>query len=326
MNRRAFVTGLGAVLAAPRAAMAQQAGKVWRIGFISSASSAAMSARDEAFRRGLEAFGYVVGQNIAIDYRWADGKTEQLPRFAEELVSLKLDIIVTHGVAATRAVKQTGTSIPIVIAAADDPVATGLVASLARPGGNITGLTVITPDLTAKRLELLKATLPGLRRVAVLCNSSNPISEPELKKAMAAAHSLVLQLETAAVTDPYEFATAFSSMKREGAEAVFLLSDAMFYGERRRIVDLARTHQLPLAAHVRQFAEAGGLMSYGPKVVDLHRRAAYFVDRILKGARPADLPIEQPTRFELVINLKTAKALGLTIPPLLLARADQVID
>src|SRR4029453_10758848 len=322
--------GLSVVLSlsmflAPLAAEAQPA-RVHRIGFISSASSSAMAARDEAFRQGLSALGYVVGQNITIEYRWADGKNERLPGFAAELVNLKLDVIVTHGGGATRAVQQASTTTPIVIAAADDPLAAGLVASLARPGANITGLSLMTPDLTPKRLELLKEILPGLTRVAVLWNSANPISEPELRKAEAAARSLGLQLQSLGMRDPHEFATAFSSMKREHAGVVFMLPDAMFFGRRNEIVDLAESSRLPLVAHLREFADAGGLMTYGPNVADVHRRAATYVDKILKGAKPGDLPIEQPTKFELVINLKTAKTLGLSIPQSLLLRADEVIQ
>ena len=314
------------LLAAPLAAKAQQAGKVFRIGFISSASSSAMAARDEAFRQGLRALGYVEGQNILIEYRWADGKNERLPGFAAELVNLKLDIIVTHGGEATRAVQQVTTTIPIVIAAADDPLATGLVPSLARPGGNITGLSIITPDLTGKRLELLKEILPGLTRVAVLWNSGNPTSEPELRKTEAAARSLGLQLQSLGVRDPHEFASAFSSMKRERAGALCVLGDAMFCGQRKEIVDLAASNRLPLVAHLREFADAGGLITYGPNVVDVHRRAATYVDKILKGANPGDLPIEQPMKFDLVINLKTARALGITIRQSLLVRADHHIE
>jgi putative ABC transport system substrate-binding protein len=314
-----------AILASVHPVGAQQA-RVHRIGFISSSSSSAMAARDEAFRQGLHALGYVVGQNITIEYRWADGKNERLPGFAAELVNLKLDIIVTHGGVATRAVQQASTTIPIVIAAADDPLAAGLVASLARPGGNITGLSLITPDLTAKRLELLKEILPGLTRVAVLWNSANPISEPELRKAEAAARSLGLQLQSLGVRDPYEFASAFSSMKRERAGALFVLPDAMFFGRRKELVDLAASNRLPLVAHLREFADAGGLMTYGPNVVDVHRRAATYVDKILKGANPGDLPVEQPTKFDLVISLKTAKVLGLTIPQSLLLQATHIIE
>jgi ABC-type uncharacterized transport system substrate-binding protein len=304
---------------------AEQA-RVYRIGFISPASSSAMAARDEAFRQGLRALGYIVGQNITIDYRWADGKNERLPGFAAELVDLKLDIIVTHGGEATRAVQQATTTIPIVIAAADDPLASGLVASLARPGGNITGLSILTPDLTGKRLELLKAILPRLIRVAVLWNPGNPIAEPELRKAEVAAPSLGLQLQSLTVRDPREFASAFSAMKRERADALFLLSDAMFFGRRKEVADLAVSNRLPLVAHLREFADAGGLMTYGPNVLELHRRAAAYVDKILKGAKPADLPVEQPTKFDLVINLKTARTLGVTVPPSLLVRADHIIE
>jgi putative tryptophan/tyrosine transport system substrate-binding protein len=312
------------LLASAHPVGAQQA-RVHRIGFISPASPSAMAARDEAFRQGLRALGYVVGQSITIEYRWADGKNEQLPGFAAELVNLKLDVIVTHGGAATRAVQQATTTIPIVIAAADDPLAAGLVASLARPGGNITGLSIMTADLTEKRLELLKASLPGLTRVAVLWNAGNPISEPELSKAEAVARPLGLQLQSLSVRDHHELAKAFSSMKGERADALFLLPDAMFFGRRQEIVDLAASHRLPLVAHLREFADAGGLMSYGPNVVDLHRRAATYVDKILKGANPGDLPIEQPMKFDLVINLKTAQALSLTIPPSLLFQATEVI-
>jgi putative ABC transport system substrate-binding protein len=314
-----------ALLAAPPGAEAQQA-RVYRIGFISSASSSAMAARDEAFRQGLRALGYVVGQNLTIEYRWADGNNERLPGFAAELVNLKLDIIVTHGVVATRAVKQASTTIPIVIAAADDPLAAGLVSSLARPGGNITGMSLMTPDLTEKRLQLLTEILPGRTRVAVLWNPSNPVSEPELRKAESAALSLGLQLQALGVKDPRDFASAFSSMKAERADGLFVLPDAMFFGQRNEIAGLAASNRLPLVAHLREFADAGGLMTYGPNVVDVHRRAANFVDKILKGAKPAGLPVEQPTKFELVINLRAAKALGLTIPPSVLLRADHVIE
>jgi putative ABC transport system substrate-binding protein len=267
-----------------------------------------------------------VGQNITIEYRWADGKNERMPDLAAELANLKLDVIVTHGGAATAAVQRASTTIPIVIAAADDPLAAGLVASLARPGGNTTGLSLLTADLTAKRFELLREILPGLTRVAVLRNPTNPISEPESRKAEAAARSLGLQVHFLSVRDPDEFGSAFSSMRRERVGALFLLPDAMFFGRRKELVDLTTSDRLPLVAHLREFADAGGLMTYGPNVVDVHRRAATYVDKILKGARPADLPVEQPTKFDLVINLKTARALGLTIPPSLLLRADAVIQ
>ena len=324
-NTVAVISVVLAILASAHPVAAQQA-RGYRIGFISSASSSALVARDEAFRQGLHALGYVVGQNITIEYRWADGRNERLPGFAVELVNLKLDIIVTHGVVATRAVKQATTTIPIVIAAADDPVAAGLIPSFARPGGNITGLTLMTPDLMEKRLELLRAILPGRTRVAVLWNPGNPVSEPELRKAEAAARSLGLQLQSLGVSDPRELPGAFSSMKTERAGVVFVVPDAMFFGQRKEIAGLAASNRLPLVAHLREFADAGGLMTYGPNGLDVHRRAATYVDKILKGTKPGDLPVEQPTKFDLVINLKTAAALGITIPPAVLARADHVIE
>jgi putative ABC transport system substrate-binding protein len=314
-----------ALLALADRATPQQA-RLYRIGFISVASAPAMAARDQAFREALRELGYVDGQNITIEYRWADGKNELLPGFADELVRLKLDVIVTHGVVATRAVRQGTTTIPIVIAAAGDPLATGLVSSLARPGGNITGLTVIAPEATGKRLELLREFMPRLTRVAVLYNSGNPISEPELKETEDAARTLGLQLHPLGVRSPDEFVSAFSSISKERVPAVLVLSDAMFFGQRKQIVDLALSHRLPLVSHLREFADAGALLTYGPNVVDLHRRAAVYVDRILKGAKPGDLPIERPTRFDLVINLKTAKALGLTAPTSLRFRADHLIE
>ena len=324
-NTVAVIAMVLAIVASAHPVGAQQA-RGHRIGFISSASSTSLAARDEAFRQGLHALGYVVGQNITIEYRWADGRNERLPGFAAELVNLKLDIIVTHGVVATRAVKQATTTIPIVIAAADDPVAAGLVPNFARPGGNITGLTLMTPDLMEKRLELLRAVVPGRTRVAVLWNPGNPVSEPELRKAEAAARSLGLQLQSLGVRDPRELPGAFSSMKTERAGVVFLVPDAMFFGQRNEIAGLAASNRLPLVAHLREFADAGGLMTYGPNGLDVHRRAATYVDKILKGAKPGDLPVEQPTKFDLVINLKTAAALGITIPPAVLARADHVIE
>ncbi len=327
-RRRTIVAigAMGVAILANVQPLGAQSGSVYRLGFISAAASSPMTGRDQAFRQGLRELGYVVGQNMTIEYRWADGRSERLPGFAAELVRLKPHIIVTHGVAATLAVQQATTTIPIVIAAADDPLATGLVASLARPGGNTTGMSIITPELTGKRLELLKEILPDLTRVAVLWNSGNPTSEPEVRKAQAAAGSLGLRLQSVAVRDPRDFVRAFASMTSEHVDALFLLSDAMFYGQRKELTDLAASSRLPLVSHLREFAEAGGLMTYGPNVLDIHRRAATYVDKVLKGAKPGDLPIEQPTRFELVINLKTARALGITVPPTLLSRADLIID
>ena len=313
------------ILVTPLAAEAQPA-RVYRIGFLSVASSSPMAPRVEAFRQGLRELGYVEGQNINIEYRWAEGKHERLTGLAAELVSLKVGIMVVHGTAAVLAARQASTTIPVLCFACGDLVGTGLVASLARPDGNITGLTLITPEVSGKRLELLKEIVPGLTRVAVLFNPGNPVSGPELRETEAAARSLGLQLQALGVKDPDEFDSAFSSMRRERADAVIVLSDAMFYGRRRHIADLAAANRLPAISFTGEFAASGGLMAYGPDVFALARRAATYVDKILKGAKPADLPVEQPTKFELVVNLKTAKALGLTIPQSVLIRADYVIQ
>jgi putative ABC transport system substrate-binding protein len=327
LDRRAFIGTLaGGLLAAPLAAEAQQAGRVYRIGFLSTASATAAASRVEAFRLGLRELGYIEGRNVTIEYRWAEGKDERLPGLAAELVSLKVDIIVTQGTVPTLAARKASATVPIIMATAGDPVATGLVASLARPGGNITGLTQINPDVTGKRLELLRDMLPGLARVAVLWNPSNPVSGPELRETEAAARSLRLELQALGVKGPDGFGSAFLAMKRERPGALIILSDIMFFGRRQHIADLAASNGLPGIAWTRELAESGVLMTYGPNNADMHRRAAGYVDKVLKGANPADLSVEQPTKFELVINLKTAKALGLTIPPSLLARADQVIE
>ena len=319
----AFALG---ILLAPPATDAQQPRKVPRIGFLSSVSANSVRARLEAFRLGLRELGWVEGQSITIDYRWAEGRGDRLPGLAEELVRLKVDMIVTHGAVATLAARRATAVIPIVFASADDAVAAGLVASLARPGGNVTGLTVIAPELSGKRLELLREVIPSLKRLAVLRNPTNPVSLPELKETQVAAQSLGLQIQSLEVADPDGFAGPFSAMTREQAGALIVLSDAMFTGRHAQIAGHAAKSRLPAIYWTREFADAGGLMSYGPNVADLWRRSAVYVDKILKGARPADLPVEQPTRFELVVNLKTAKALGLTIPPSVLIRADEVIE
>ena len=327
---RATVLTLGAVALglffAARAATAQQPRKVPRIGFLSSVPANSMPARVEAFRLGLRELGLVEGQTITIDWRWAEGRDDQLPGLAEELVRLQLDVIVTHGTPATFAARRATATIPIVIASADDPVATGLVESLARPGGNITGLTLISLDLSGKRVEMLKEVIPRLRRLAVLWNPRNPSSVRDLKETQVAARALGLQVQSLAVADPAGFAGAFSAMTRQRANGLIVNSDAMFTGRHALIVDHAMKSRLPAIFSTREFTEAGGLMSYGPNVADLWRRSATYVHKILKGAKPADLPVEQPTRFELVVNLKTAKALALTIPPSVMVRADQVIQ
>ena len=322
MKRRVFVAGFAGLLAAPRAAEAQPAGKVPRIGFLSDSRQP----WDEGFRQGLRELGYVAGHNITIEYRYGEGKFERLPGLAAELVRLNVDLVVAGGTQATSSAKQATGVIPIVMGVSADPVGNGFVASLARPGGNITGLTSLSPDLSGKRLALLKEIVPRLSRVSVLWNSVNPDNASQLREAEAAANALGVQLLPIGVRSSNEFDKAFSVINNARADVLYTLGDSLFANNRKRIVDFAAKNQLASMFSTRQAVEAGGLVSYGTDFVDLFRRAAIYVDKILKGAKPADLPIEQRTKFELVINLKTAKALGLTILPSLLLRADQVIE
>ncbi len=327
ISRRVFLgTMAGGLLAAPLAAEAQQAVKIPRIGYLGPTYAAGGKHLLDAFREGMRELGYVEGKNIVIEYRWAEGKYDRFPDLAAELVRLKLDLIVAVSTPGAQAAKRATKTIPIVMVGIADPVAVGLVASVARPGGNITGLTFISPELTGKRLELLKEVVPGLTRVAVLANPGHPGSAPQVREAQVAAQALGLQLQLWELRDPKEFDSAFSAMSREGVGALNVLSDALFQAERRRIADLAAMHRLPAIHFVKEYAAAGGLMAYGASLPDQFRRAASYVDKILKGAKPADLPVEQPTKFELVINLKTAKALSLTISPSVLLRADEVIE
>ena len=278
-----------------------------------------------AFREGLHDLGYTEGKNIVIEERYADGKEDRLPALAAELVHLKVDIIMVGGGNATLAAKNATKTVPIVMGTASDPVGTGLVASLARPGGNITGLTLINPDLSGKRLELLKETIPKLKHVAVLIHRDNPAATLMLKETETAAQSLGLQLQILEVRGSNELENAFGVAKKGRAEAMNVLSSAFLRSERKKIVELASKGQLTAMYFDSQFVESGGLMSYGANIADQFRRAATYVDKILKGAKPADLPVEQPTKFELIINLKAAKQIGLTIPPNVLVRADKVI-
>ena len=311
----------------PFATEAQQAGKAWRIGLLSSASSSAGADRLLALKQGLHALGYVEGQNLIIEYRWAEGRDDRLPALAADLVRLKVDMIVTQGTLATLETRKVSASMPIVFAVAGDPVAAGLVGSLTRPGGNVTGLTVMGSDTTAKRLELLREAVPGVTRVAALWNPGNASSLPELKETESAAKTLGIQLQSVEVRDARTLEQAFAAMIKGRARALIVLSDSLLFGQRMRIADLAVQNRLPAIAWTPEFAESGRLlMVYGPNVAEMHRRAAAYVDKILKGAKPADLPVEQPTKFEFVINLKTAKALGLTIPQTLILRADHVIE
>ncbi len=319
-----FIAALAlALLAGPLAADAQPLAKVPRIGVLALGAGPEVI---ERFREGLRQLGYVEGQNIAIELRDAEGKSERLSGLATDLVRLKVDIIVSQGSTATRAAREATATIPIVMAPGDDPVASGLVASLARPGGNITGVPTLSGEVGAKRLQLLKETVPRVTRVAVLWTSVNPGHRPALKEIEVPARSLGVQLRLAEARDPDELDRAFSGMAKAHVGAVLVLGDSMFYSQRRRIVDLAARNRLPAMYFRKEFVEAGGLMAYATNVAELDRRAAYYVDKILKGAKPADLPVEQPMRFELVINMKTAKALGITFPPSILVRADQVIQ
>jgi putative ABC transport system substrate-binding protein len=327
-RRRFLLTSLAGVLAAPRAAGAQQQGKVFRIGILSNIPPTDPQGAPlwEAFIQGLRDLGYVEGQNITIEHRSSEGKFERLPGIAAELVRLKADVIVTPAAQNALAAKQATRTIPIVMANSLDPVGQGLVASLARPGGNVTGLSGLSLETVGKQLALLKEIVPRVSRVAVLGNPTNQSYPLWLGEVKVAARSLGVQLQILEARGPDDFERAFEAMTTERAGALFVLGDGMFLLHRTRTAELAAKHRLPAMYPVREFVDAGGLMVYGTSLRDNFRRAATYVDKILKGAKPADLPIEQPTKFELVINLKTAKALGLTIPPSLLARADQVIE
>jgi len=329
IDRRTFLAGTGAVLlATPLAAETQQTGKTFRIGFLSPGSPYGSRNRFRlgALQQGLRDLGFVEGENISIETRWAEGKYERLPGLAAELVRLTVNVIVTYSPPAIQAAKQATGTIPIVMAGIIDPVATGFVASLARPGGNITGLSLMAPELVGKQLQILKEVVPKVSRVAVLGNPANTGNAPQLRSAQDAAHAFKLRLQTLEARDPHEIDSAFAAMTKEGAGAVVVLVDAMFTDQRTRIAELAARSRLPSVYGLIDFAEVGGLMCYGANDADRFQRAVYFVDRILKGANPADLPVEQPTKFELVINLKTAKAIGLTISQDLLFRADKVIE
>ena len=316
-----------AISAAPLATDAQQASRVPRIGYLEFGSAAPGTPFLEAFRQGLRDLGWVEGQNIAIEVRYAEGKREQLPELAAELVRLKVDLIFASTTPAALAAKHATMTMPIVIGFVAEPVGSGLVASLARPGGNITGWTHVAGlELIGKRLELLKEAVPRATRFGALWNPANPIHGPVLKELEGAARALKVQLHPVPVQDPNELESAFSALARKRAQALTVISDGMFLAQRDRIIALAARSRLPAAYGVTDLVEAGGLMAYGVNLSEMFRRGASYVDRILKGAKPADLPVELPTRFYLVINLKTAKALGLTIPPSLLWRADRIIE
>ena len=326
LRRREFIALLGGTAAAwPFAARAQQAGRLPTIGFLGASTPALASQRVAAFAQRLHELGWIEGRTVAIEYRWAEGHFKRSPEMIAEFVRLKVDVIVTHATANIIAAKQATPAIPIVFAVAADPIGTGLVASLARPGGNVTGLSIQATDLAGKRLGLLREVVPALRRLAILVNAGNPASVLEKHEVEAAARTLGLAAVTSQILNAEDIAPTFEALKGR-ADALYVCADPLVNTNRGRISTLALSARLPMMLDNREFVAAGGLMSYGPNFPDLFRRAADYVDKILRGTKPADIPVEQPTKFDLVINLTTAKALGLTVPPTLLARADEVIE
>jgi putative ABC transport system substrate-binding protein len=326
MTKKLFWLLTAFLIASMQLTQAQQARKAPRIGFLVPDSQSAASSRTEAFRQGLHELKYVEGQNIVIEYRFAEGKIDRFPDLAAELALLKVDIIVSAGGnGITRAAQQATNTIPIVMTNVLDPIGSGFIASLARPGGNITGLTAISSDLAGKRLELVKEAFPKASRIAVLLDPEDASKVVELKEIQAAAHTLGIKLQSIEVRSPADFESAFKAGVRKQAGALLVLQSAVTNTHRKPIAELATKNRWPTMWSESGLLDAGGLMSYGPNYADLFRRAATYVDKILKGTKPADLPVEQPKKFEFIINLKTAKQIGLTIPPNVLARADKVI-
>ena len=323
MRRRDFITLLGGAAATwPLAARAQQPVKIPRIGYLSAGSPPA----NPAFLQGMRDLGYVEGQNVLVEYRWAEGKPARLPDLAAELIQLNPEVVFAFGTQATFAAKSVATTTPFIFHTHADPVEAGFVSSLGRPSGNLSGVTLVAPDLAGKRLELLKEAVPTASRVAVLVNTANPGMHSTLRRLEAAARTLELKLQIFDARAAHEIEGSFVAVNSERSNALYLTLDPLFLENRTRIAELAAKQRLPILFDVREFVQAGGLMSYGPNLADSFRRVAYLVDRILRGAKPADLPSEQPTKFEFVLNLKTAKALGLDIPPKLLALADEVVE
>jgi putative tryptophan/tyrosine transport system substrate-binding protein len=325
LKRREFVTLLGGAVAWPFTAHAQQPGKYRTIGFLGAATPSTASQYTAAFVQRLREIGWIEGRTVAIEYRWAEGRNERLAEIAAEFVRANVDVIVTWGTASVLAAKQATSVIPIVFATAGDPVATGLIANLARPGGNVTGLSNQVPDLAGKRLELLREITPDLRRLAILSNIASPIGVLEMGEVQAAARTLTLEVLSLEIRRGEDIAPAFESLKGR-AQALYVVAEPLVNSNRVRINTLALGARLPTLHGLREYVEAGGLMSYGPNAPDLFRRSANIVDKILRGAKPSDIPVEQPTKFDLVINLTTAKTLGLTIPESFLLRADEVIE
>jgi putative ABC transport system substrate-binding protein len=325
VRRRHFMSLLGAAAAWPLGARAQQTGKIARLGFLGATFASSWTSRTETFRAGLRDLGYVQGENLHIESRWADEQYDRLPALAAELVGLKVDLLLTYGTPGTIAAKRATTTIPIVMMYVGDALAAGIVASLARPGGNITGSTYFLSELMAKRLELLKEAMPHIARVAVLVKPDNPLFKSTLPVLETAATSLRVDLQRFDAHGPNDFAAAFSAMAKSRTEAIVFQEDAVFLGNLTAIADLATKYSLPFAGS-SEFADAGALIGYGADFLDMCRRAAVFADKILKGARPADVPVEQASKFETVLNMTAAKSLGVTIPTSILLRADRVIE
>ena len=320
----ALSAALGACLiAALPAAEAQEPGKVFRVGSFSPAGNPAL---EGVFLEALRSLGYVEGNNLVFERRYADNQLDRLPSLAAELVGLKVDVIVATGTVAPLVLKKVTTTIPIVIWSAGDPVGSGIVSSLARPGGNVTGLTIDSPELAGKRLQLLKEIVPGVTHVAVIWNAANPYAAVVYKETQQAARSLAIEIKSVEVRSPSDFDGALGAVIKDNSGGLVVVEDPLTFSEMTRIVNFATTHRLPVMYGMKEFVSAGGLIAYGPSYPDLLRRAATYVDKILKGAKPGDLPIQQPTKFELAINLKTAKALSLTIPQSLLLRTDELIQ
>jgi putative ABC transport system substrate-binding protein len=324
MRRREFITLLGSTtLVWPLAAQGQQGGKKYVIGRFGAGSASILS---DLITEALRELGWVEGENVVFERRYADNRLERLPEMAADLVRLKVDVIMAGGTLAPLAAKRATSTIPIVMTDSGDPLGSGLIASLAHPGGNVTGMSLMAPDLGGKRLELLKELLPRLARVAVLWNAANPYSAIVFKETQAAARTLGIEVQSLEVRGPDDLDGAFEAVRKQRPDAMITVEDPLTFTYRKRIADFATGQQLPSLSGLREFVAVGGLTSYGANLADLYRRAAGYVDKILKGAKPAGLPVQQPTKFDLVINLKTAKAIGITIPPSLLARADEVIE
>ena len=325
MNRRTFLCGVALGLIGVAGAEAQQPGRVYRIGYLNPGGATLAPIRLDPLKQGLRDLGYVEGQNLVVDARWAEGNVDRLSVLAGELVAAKVDVIVTASAPAARAARDATKTIPVVMVDPGDPVGSGLVSSLARPGGNLTGLSSATPDIVGKQVQLLKEALPTTSLLVFLSNPGVPAGAVALKEADKAAEMAGLRLQAVSVRDPGEFETVVAAVGRDHAMLI-VFPDPLTFTHRRRLMELAIQHRVPVMSGSKEFADAGGLLTYGPSFGDMFRRAAVYVDRILHGTKPADLPVEQPTTFELVVNLKTARALGISVPPALVQRADKVID